>query len=217
MKKFLLCLFSFLFISTVSIGGGLIFAGCNQTHFEDAGGGFEESQNENDENLDIDFPTDDEFDNSENDAPNEDISAQNLRIQFNLHCDEYVSLMMVDNYYYYYNYLTTGITDSFYIDFPDGSFNYLSFSCSIVSGGSYYWNLGAPATESSPMIGSTFIEVPLMYFVPDAGEDEYVIDLYLASRQLYLAYNKNGGTGTAPTDVYGVSGTSKTVIVGKII
>ena len=48
MKKFLLCLFSFLFISTASIGGGLIFAGCNQTHFEDAvGGGFDESQNEN--------------------------------------------------------------------------------------------------------------------------------------------------------------------------
>ena len=40
MKKFLLCLFSFLFISTATLGSGFLFAGCNQTHFEQAGGGF---------------------------------------------------------------------------------------------------------------------------------------------------------------------------------
>ncbi len=39
LKKSLLIIFSFLFISTATLGGGLIFAGCNQTHFEDAGGG----------------------------------------------------------------------------------------------------------------------------------------------------------------------------------
>lgn len=38
MKKFLLCLFSFLFITTATIGSGLIFSGCNQTHSENAGG-----------------------------------------------------------------------------------------------------------------------------------------------------------------------------------
>lgn len=38
LKKFLLIMFSFLFISTASIGSGLIFAGCNQTHSEQAGG-----------------------------------------------------------------------------------------------------------------------------------------------------------------------------------
>lgn len=46
MKKFLLCLFSFLFITTATIGGGLIFSGCNQTHSENAGGGFDNLQNE---------------------------------------------------------------------------------------------------------------------------------------------------------------------------
>lgn len=40
LKKSLLIIFSFLLISTATLGSGFLFAGCNQTHFEDAGGGF---------------------------------------------------------------------------------------------------------------------------------------------------------------------------------
>ncbi len=80
MKKFLLCLFSLLFISTASIGGGLIFAGCNQTHFEDTGGGFDDFENGNEEEL----PSDEE--------ENEDVEANSINFTVRVRaytCDNY--------------------------------------------------------------------------------------------------------------------------------
>ena len=57
MKKLLLTLFALLFFSTTLIGGGLIFAGCNETHFEEPGGGFDDSENED---VEVDLLSDDD-------------------------------------------------------------------------------------------------------------------------------------------------------------
>ena len=64
MKKFIITFFSILLIGLTSIGGGLLLSGCdNSSYSENTGGGFDDSQNEENSNVDIDN------DNSNSDNP----------------------------------------------------------------------------------------------------------------------------------------------------